>query len=230
MLQRGPRMRWWRTGIPRPKVESPVSEKYEPYPDDQALAGPDMPPMKTIMDMIRYCITVHERFGNTCVEDVRLKWGGCALNARGDKDIEIERLQNWVNDLQADMYINCVYCGHRYGPDDEVPAAMADTLKEHIAQCPEHPMSKLTAEHRRMEVVCVDILGNGWDDAKPRVLPVIKDFVSGRHDPCANGHDLVSRGDGTAKCADCDELADVTETGAARSGNAADSNQENSGD
>jgi len=22
----------------------------------------------------------------------------------------------WVNDLQSDMYVNCVYCGHRYGP------------------------------------------------------------------------------------------------------------------
>ncbi len=31
-------------------------------------------------------------------------------------------------------------------------------------------------------------------------------------------HDLVSRGDGTSKCSDCGELADVTETGAARSG------------
>ena len=56
---------------------------------------------------------------------------------------ENKRLQEWVNDLQAGMYINCVYCGHRYGPDDEVPVAMADVLKEHIEQCPQHPMSKL---------------------------------------------------------------------------------------
>lgn len=52
-------------------------------------------------------------------------------------------LRDWVNDLQAGMFINCVYCGHRYGPNDEVPAAMADVLKEHIAKCPQHPMSKL---------------------------------------------------------------------------------------
>lgn len=49
----------------------------------------------------------------------------------------------WVDDLQAGMYINCVYCGHRYGPEDEVPATMADVLKEHIEQCPKHPMSEL---------------------------------------------------------------------------------------
>lgn len=61
----------------------------------------------------------------------------------GDLRSEIERLQQWIHDLQSGMYINCVYCGHRYGPQDEVPATMADALKEHIAQCPKHPMSKV---------------------------------------------------------------------------------------
>lgn len=51
-------------------------------------------------------------------------------------------MQRWVNDLQSGMYINCVYCGHRYGPNSEVPAAMADVLKEHIEQCPRHPLSQ----------------------------------------------------------------------------------------
>ena len=59
-----------------------MSEKYEPYAGDQALAGPNAPPMKTIMDLIRYCITVHHRFGNTCVECAGLQWGGSALNAK----------------------------------------------------------------------------------------------------------------------------------------------------
>ena len=54
---------------------------------------------------------------------------------------ENERLKRWVNDLQAGMFINCVYCGHRYGPDNEVPATMANVLKEHIAVCPRHPLS-----------------------------------------------------------------------------------------
>jgi hypothetical protein len=58
-----------------------------------------------------------------------------------------ERLQNWVNDLQSGMYINCVYCGHRYGPSPETPVAMADVLKEHIEVCPKHPMSKLKEEN-----------------------------------------------------------------------------------
>ena len=58
----------------------------------------------------------------------------------------IEELRAWVNDLQSGMYINCVYCGHRYGPSDEVPASMADVLKSHVEQCPEHPMSQLRRE------------------------------------------------------------------------------------
>lgn len=59
---------------------------------------------------------------------------------------EIERLRQWVADCQSVMYVNCVYCGHRYDPDDEVSTSMADVLKEHIQQCPEHPMSALKAE------------------------------------------------------------------------------------
>ena len=57
---------------------------------------------------------------------------------------ENERLKQWISDLQSGMYINCVYCGHRYGPK------MADILKEHIEKCPEHPMSHLKAEYDRL--------------------------------------------------------------------------------
>lgn len=59
---------------------------------------------------------------------------------------EVGRLQQWVNDCQAGMYINCVYCGHRYGPDDEVSATMADVLKKHVEHCLLHPMSHLRIE------------------------------------------------------------------------------------
>ena len=75
-------------------------------------------------------------------------------NVRGellDAIAEIRRLRKWVNDLQAGMFINCVYCGHRYGPDTEVPASKALILKEHIEVCPDHPMSALKrdlAAHR----------------------------------------------------------------------------------
>jgi hypothetical protein len=53
----------------------------------------------------------------------------------------VHGLSQWVADLQSGMYVNCVYCGHRYGPDSDTPVAMADILKEHIAECPKHPLS-----------------------------------------------------------------------------------------
>ena len=58
-------------------------------------------------------------------------------------DAEIARWEAWVSDLQSGMYVNCVYCGHRYGPGETTPVSMADALKAHIAQCPKHPMSHL---------------------------------------------------------------------------------------
>ncbi len=64
---------------------------------------------------------------------------------------EVERLQQWIHDLQSGMYINCVYCGHRYGPADNVPATMADVLKKHVEQCPKHPMSELRAERDELK-------------------------------------------------------------------------------
>lgn len=60
---------------------------------------------------------------------------------------ENQQLQQWVNDLQSGMYINCVYCGHRYGNRGVVPESMADILKQHIETCPKHPMSQLKAEN-----------------------------------------------------------------------------------
>jgi hypothetical protein len=53
---------------------------------------------------------------------------------------ECDRLQKWVDDLQSGMYVNCVYCGHRYGPCETTPVSMADALKAHVEQCPKHPL------------------------------------------------------------------------------------------
>ena len=61
---------------------------------------------------------------------------------------EVRRLRDWVNDLHSGMFINCVYCGHRYGPKDKVPCAMSEVLKQHIEQCPKHPMSALKTWQR----------------------------------------------------------------------------------
>lgn len=59
---------------------------------------------------------------------------------------EVERYKQWVDDLQSGMYVNCVYCGHRYGPGETTPVSMADTLKQHVENCPKHPMSALKVQ------------------------------------------------------------------------------------
>lgn len=65
---------------------------------------------------------------------------------------ENKRLQKWVNDLQSGLSVNCVYCGHNYGPSETTPVSMATVLKQHIEQCPQHPMSKLKAKLNEIEI------------------------------------------------------------------------------
>ncbi len=74
---------------------------------------------------------------------------------------EVSRLEAWVDDLQSGMYINCVYCGHQYGPQDEIPASMAAVLKEHVEQCPKHPMSQLKTKADALADVLADV-DIGW--------------------------------------------------------------------
>lgn len=63
-----------------------------------------------------------------------------------------EKLLAWVKDLQSGLYINCVYCGYRYGPNDkEIPA---DMLRRHVAGCIQHPMGKLV---RACKTVLVEL-------------------------------------------------------------------------
>ena len=78
---------------------------------------------------------------------------------------EIKHLKQWISDLQSGMYINCVYCGHRYGPSDEVPAAMAEVLKQHVEQCPKHPMCQLKEKFREAQDGLI-AAWEGLDEAK----------------------------------------------------------------
>jgi hypothetical protein len=63
---------------------------------------------------------------------------------------EIERLENenirllqWVRDLQNGMTVNCVYCGHSFGPKDSTPPSLSDVLKDHMLICKHHPLSEM---------------------------------------------------------------------------------------
>lgn len=78
---------------------------------------------------------------------------GPIMVAKSDYDVlkaENSRLNAWIADLQSGMYVNCVYCGHRYGPGETTPVSMADALKAHVEQCQKHPMSALRAALREL--------------------------------------------------------------------------------
>ncbi len=88
--------------------------------------------------------------------------------SKAELEAEIKRLKSWVADLQSGMYVNCVYCGHRYGPADKVSGPMSEALTRHIEQCPEHPMSKLIEERdalrRECNILWFRLTGNGEVD------------------------------------------------------------------
>lgn len=87
----------------------------------------------------------------------RLTFDSGYYHGKKDSQDEVERLRaenarltQWISDLQSGMYVNCVYCGHRYGPGETTPVSMADALKAHVEQCPKHPMSALKTENERL--------------------------------------------------------------------------------
>lgn len=43
-------------------------------------------------------------------------------------------------DEHHDRTLTCVFCGHAYPPG--TPTHGADVLKQHVVQCPAHPMSE----------------------------------------------------------------------------------------
>jgi hypothetical protein len=89
------------------------------------------------------------KLGETTIERDRLREelasekrvGNITMEAARQAAAERDQARRWVADLQSGMFVNCVYCGHRYGPKNDTPVAMADILKAHIAVCPQHPLS-----------------------------------------------------------------------------------------
>lgn len=79
------------------------------------------------------------------------------LDTLGRMSRDILRFETWVADLQSGMYINCVYCGHRYGPAENTPVAMSTLLTKHIETCSKHPLS-----HARATIENYQRIVNYW--------------------------------------------------------------------
>lgn len=63
---------------------------------------------------------------------------------------EVDRLKAWVADLQAGMYVACVYCGHRLAGREAASSKWSDALRAHIETCSQHPVSKLKVQLEEM--------------------------------------------------------------------------------
>jgi len=60
-------------------------------------------------------------------------------------------LQQYIDDLQSEVYINCAYCGHRYGPKSSTPYTMSSLLSEHIEKCEKHPLFIANKKIKQLE-------------------------------------------------------------------------------
>lgn len=98
--------------------------------------------------------------------DIKCQTDGCQSLVFSESQAEVVRLRQWIDGLQSNMWINCVYCGHQYGPTDSTPVSKSAQLTAHIEVCPEHPISKLKTENRELRAECehlqTEIEELGW--------------------------------------------------------------------
>lgn len=86
----------------------------------------------------------------------------------------LEAKNRWIADLQSGLYVNCVYCGHRYGPRETTPAtlqetvpSMADVLTAHVERRPRHPLAASRARVEQL-TLALDELLSALADARRR--------------------------------------------------------------
>ena len=92
---------------------------------------------------------------------------------------ENKRLEAWIDDLQSGMYINCVYCGHRYGPNSgattkDFNMTMRKSLEDHIAECPKHPLSFAKKKIERLKTALAGLVGEADEQSLRKMKNIIK--------------------------------------------------------
>jgi hypothetical protein len=104
-----------------------------------------------------------------------------AISHMNELESRMAEMRRWVDDLQSHMFVNCVYCGHRYGPDPGTPVAMAEVLKRHIEKCPEHPLRAAMEKIEKLKDALIWMSGSddfapggkahtGWVEINERLL------------------------------------------------------------
>ena len=87
----------------------------------------------------------------------------------------------WVNDLHSGMYVNCVYCGLRYGPADKTAPTMSEQLTAHVEVCPKHPLSAAKRRIAALEGALRGVIAEAdrSTDAFIRAHAVLKERTNG---------------------------------------------------
>jgi len=90
-----------------------------------------------------------------------------------DLQDEVSTLMQWVGDLQTGLYVNCIYCGHRYPP--ETPDVRDQALYNHIKECQHHPLSKALAQIEELRNGLIEVYlfltENQWREIDPDPYP-----------------------------------------------------------
>ena len=90
---------------------------------------------------------------------------------------EIKELNNWINDLQAGMYVNCVYCGYRFS-NPEVFPTIQEVLHEHMENCSKHPLFKANQELKRLNSIIKTLIGDALEQGIDLSVPNGKDHLT----------------------------------------------------
>ena len=73
-----------------------------------------------------------------------------------EKAEEIKTLKGWINGLPQ-LYVNCVYCGHRFKPNPEVFPSQTDVVREHMEKCSKHPLFQANQKIKELKKVIEEL-------------------------------------------------------------------------
>lgn len=142
-------------------VDSDNTWEWERMDIEETEDGPYVyvPECAYLGDTLIVLTDTYENSGNDClyVQTACKEFPG-AIRRIQELEAECERLEKWKNDLLSGMTVNCVYCGHCYGPKSDTPVSMAEVLKEHISICPEHPLSHANTRIKELETEVASLL------------------------------------------------------------------------
>lgn len=73
---------------------------------------------------------------------------------------------------ESESVVTCVYCGHAYPPGS--PTHGAELLKQHIAECPQHPMANLKRKYDRIRKALEGFVGASTQEELEQLEMVVR--------------------------------------------------------